>query len=1590
MVQLRPDVPFPRQTPRYRSTFNADLENLLRNAVRVRDTYREMMEQRRLNTFWNQLSPTIQPKPAVVKADRTTANWTREGLNALADLEGNTLGATSQPLIKAINQLPIITPEKHLAYRQRLDEARFLSTLSPEEITEYTKITNAEAIRAERERTDKMEELRQVPKHLQHLIDTPEKRAQWEESIRHKEVMTGKHAIPGVIGYEGAREEAPLRQEDLHGRGGIASVFTGEAQSAAFERAHRYVMRPIGTLVGSAILEKPAQLIPKGLGFKGWDVGGRTVLARPGTTVKALREALEALMTDEGIDLDAATTAWHDQFNAVPGFWAAMEMLSPPFAIGPLGMVEAKIMGGTLLRGSSIPARTLLTPEGGVRHALKQQTREKGKSTFRGRQGILSEFREPVRGEDPSKLIEPKIMDVRALPEERLTAIDAQIAAKGVPEWAQWKGKAIAPYSGDWVRLWKRRPDLRDDMDAYLSKLEQGIPPSSTGVVKNSNLDLLTKSMKVPHSINKETFSAANINKKRKDFQRWLKENFVDRFAGFEDWQNEAEHWWRKTYKQELPDEYRGAYWASIVSGSPSQAAYRVSDTLYMAQNLLKTKSGSIHTDHLESYLIAKHQIDVVKMTNDERLILAGNKELVGTKGAESLLKDLQDLLGPEKYNHLELAGKVVTDHYANILKREVFSGRVSKTKANFLRSHFPNYNPIGYQGEVGSLNVILGGAERVGTKKFNDALKRLGTTGLVRPRQKPTSMLYAASIRSAAGIARNDAARAIIQNGKLVDKSITKLPRTYKPGDMVDEGMGALSYFENGELVSYQVPEWAAREASRLELSNYNVWSRVARTMQAPWKASYTQYNPVFMSVDAVFNLVTTATMRGVLPHRVATSFLANLKTLLGPKGWEDPTFRRMIDAGGDVAGWHGRDPSMMLKGDMNAGNIVVRNAADLAKFLNPLHLLRETGHALEMAPRRAVFKKSIERGSSDLVAAVNARRSVVDFARGGNVVLAANNLFLYLNPAVQGLMLPYRAMKSNPVQAGIGVSSLMSTSAGLYAWNRQFPEYHDIDQKDRYNGFIIMMPSTEVDQRGKTVAHFIKPVPILRELGMFHAPITYLLERLDGEDHAGFGEFIKHLVQDIMSPVESVATLSIPTQASTVFNEIRSNRDTFSGRPIIPPEMRDFPPEEQYNEYTSLSARRIGEQIGMSPMIIDHMLNQGALRDILLTVDGVIRSREGVDVEADGIMSYLQHLTEITPPNEIPLRRMTILNSLDPDLRKRVQEAERTPEPRLPVVGTIANRFNREDTGNLYRVGLKHAIETLGISKETYNEYLRVIAANHDEINSIQYDMEMNFEAAEVGDGETTMPYGGREYRNDLKRQSQLWNGIAYSMGLQIPKVKDFADDAVLRAEFFNEVYTLAGGAPDSRSRSALIYTAFRTLPIVDLPDGTQDWRKYNAALDEFKLGLSENDKYLLELEIQSRMTPFHRENFHIPMEQFKWYWHLEDDILKRIGPGAIEDYRHYKQQVKPQGAEYTEWWLRNFPELEWVTGVEDMVTSLRVRARQDKKVGFELESFLLKWDYIGVPMNEEVKERRFEIAPVLLKRMTLTPNETTIIEK
>jgi hypothetical protein len=980
-----------------------------------------------------------------------------------------------------------------------------------------------------------------------------------------------------------------------------------------------------------------------------------------------------------------------------------------------------------------------------------------------------------------------------------------------------------------------------------------------------------------------------------------LQENMLDRFA----WGNRESGIARKEYKEAtgnpLPPDIDFEVQAAFLGSSDSAGLQNFADTQRRAMEVL---GPDINPDLVEKYLHLQHGISTVEQKGAQRLISGG---VEGIEDAKQRLADMARELGPEKFARLEASAGEWRGLVQRNLARDVDEGFITAELAAQLEEMYPWYMPIRYQELL--LERMSGTGSRISVT--NNDLRRLTDVGLDIDVQRPTASLLQQTMYSEMRIQRNRTAKALIED-MLLDPALKgeiKRVRGVRPvaeveGEVIfrrppGEIPSTISYMENGKRVVWKVPPEAEAMAKRMGDSPLGDLNVLLRGVQTPFRHAFVTYQPAFMAAQASFDTATVLITRGVMPWDTGWAFLANMKGLFK----YDAKMSEIIRSGGSVTGWHGRSAQELANNYAKTGRVILYTPLTVKKALTkPWELIRDIGHAIELSPRRAVYERAIRKGQTPAEAALAFRRATVDFQRIGQSMRLANALYLFLNPAVQGSLLPFRALRDVKA-ARYGIAGLLGYTFALYAWNRQFPEYANVPLHDKYGGGLIMLPSEEYDQRGEKMPHYIKMPAMLRELAAFTSVPTYLLGKMDDLSPESTGQFLNAMVRQlnpfsqIIGGIE-VKAVPVPTTLGTLLTEINLNYDSFRGRPIVPQELEGLPPEQQFNARTSEISKRLGEFLGWSPMKIDHMLRQGIAWEIFGALDAGLRA---IDNDEDpyivALAERLRDIQDDTPPGEIALTRRKFLGNLTATDRKAVLEEERKPQPRIPIADSVMSRFYRKGSGNLYEAGQAAAQKATGISSKQTRAAGRLLGLQMDKLQLNQEQSDADLASGKIS---------ATQWRNARENRGKLYQGALGVIQTIMPLAGQVAP-ASDWAAYKEHVATVAGTMPDRRSQGDLLYSAWLTISPMEISPQIFDWPAYYDRRDDFVASLSSDDAELLREVRETSMTPKERE-FQTDLETLRPYWAQVDLVIQRLHPADRRTYEGYKLMSRKRRSEFT----------------------------------------------------------------------------------
>ena len=277
--------------------------------------------------------------------------------------------------------------------------------------------------------------------------------------------------------------------------------------------------------------------------------------------------------------------------------------------------------------------------------------------------------------------------------------------------------------------------------------------------------------------------------------------------------------------------------------------------------------------------------------------------------------------------------------------------------------------------------------------------------------------------------------------------------------------------------------------------------------------------------------------------------------------------------------------------------GNDFMESMPRITEFWNTIESEGYTIKDGELVPQKGKTpKKKVEQVIAE--ASYNAADVTVNFKRGGRTSKAiSQNGGIFFNPSVQGASKFTRNIteavgdaKAGDFQAakrlilraaGMGVAPAI-LSAIMYGDDDEYKEIQDY-QKDQY--YLIKAGD------GKWIR-----IPKGRALSLFESATRRALDKGKGGKF-GAKEYGKLALNQIApsNPLDN-----------NIFSPITSaiTNKSWSGNKIVSDSMAKRPVEEQFNEKTDELSKKLGKQLGISPMKINYVINQysGVLGDLVL----------------------------------------------------------------------------------------------------------------------------------------------------------------------------------------------------------------------------------------------------------------------------------------------------------------------------------------------------------------------------------------------------
>ena len=244
----------------------------------------------------------------------------------------------------------------------------------------------------------------------------------------------------------------------------------------------------------------------------------------------------------------------------------------------------------------------------------------------------------------------------------------------------------------------------------------------------------------------------------------------------------------------------------------------------------------------------------------------------------------------------------------------------------------------------------------------------------------------------------------------------------------------------------------------------------------------------------------------------------------------------------------------------------------------------------ASDAASRVSLYNSYRNQGLSDMEATLATLESMNFSKRGASGSLYAMNMMIpFLNAQIQGLDVLYKAFTGKmPYSEKLNVQRKLYTRgllmAGMtvayMAMMQDDDAYKNADMRDRLANWFIRIPGVSEPVR----------IPIPFEVGLIFKALPEAMILLNDKDRD---------VKEVLKGLGQLTAASVPFGPSSVPQAVKPiieatvNKSFFTGQDIESEAEQGLIASERVRAKTSGVAKFLGETIGVSPVMVDHLIN-------------------------------------------------------------------------------------------------------------------------------------------------------------------------------------------------------------------------------------------------------------------------------------------------------------------------------------------------------------------------------------------------------------
>ena len=640
-----------------------------------------------------------------------------------------------------------------------------------------------------------------------------------------------------------------------------------------------------------------------------------------------------------------------------------------------------------------------------------------------------------------------------------------------------------------------------------------------------------------------------------------------------------------------------------------------------------------------------------------DQLLLAKHAMELRDRGVETGRDPARDaalIKSLEKRYKKELKG--VQAYSQKMLDDMVDYGLIDKDTATYLKKTYPNYVPFHRILEEEAQGNGASGAKSVASLSKQNVIKRIegGTAPLdsplsaliqktemmVREGERNRTAKLLASFKDAPGnpLGLEEVTGGTQKKVRPVKDKNGNIVRNEDGSIKTEEynasiaGKPTISFLDNGKKRTFLTTPEIARAAKGLNREQIGTIGKIVSVPTRILRFGATGINPGFAFGNVVKDF-----------WGASINSDAPFSTLLDGKNYKDALSAAFNHKGKEYQellreGVHGNSYDFTRNSNLNLEDVrsqrslwdrAKRNAKPanwLSTIENTIGRSEDFGRAFQYySNKRNVLAKGMSEADAITHAADQARNNSTNFARMGTAGRQLNLAIPYLNAGIQGQRILLKRFKENPgkyaTKTFLGVVMPLTVAAAVNQSSEDMQKIlKEIPDYDKEGNIFVKTGDISRDPKTGNVTGVHK-IPVPPQYAALWRGIQSVVKG-DPDLFKLGGDVVEQLTTVNPTTLKDNTKKYLP-QAVKLLTEPTTNVNTFTGREIVPKSMENLDKKDQYDNSTSLTARKLGEMFNASPKQIDNLYRTatgGAGQILLNGIDTITKAVTGSQEEAKG----------------------------------------------------------------------------------------------------------------------------------------------------------------------------------------------------------------------------------------------------------------------------------------------------------------------------------------------------------------------------------